>query len=73
MFNLYSNSEFKGAIIKDLIFALLFTVLGVSGIFKTLKVQAQNGEELTLKKKNKEPKQEEIKEEKPKKSNTSEK
>ena len=70
---LYSNSEFKGAIIKDLIFALLFTVLGVSGIFKTLKVQAQNGEELTLKKKNKEPKQEEIKEEKPKKSKTSEK
>lgn len=70
---LYSNSEFKGAIIKDLIFALLFTVLGVSGIFKTLKVQAQNGEELTLKKKNKETKQEEVKEEKPKKSKTSEK
>ena len=47
---LYSDSEFKGAIVQDLIFALLFTVLGVSGIFKTLKNQAKNGEELTLKK-----------------------
>lgn len=70
---LYSDSEFKSAIIQDLIFALLFTVLGVSGIFKTLKTQAQNGEELTLKKKNEEPKQEEAKEEKSKKSKTSEK
>ncbi len=51
---LYSDSEFKSAIIQDLIFALLFTVLGVSGIFKTLKTQAQNGEELTLKKKKQE-------------------
>ena len=42
---LYSNTEFKSAIIKDLIFAVLFTVLGVSGIFKTLKSQAKNGEE----------------------------
>ena len=51
---LYSNTEFKSAIIKDLIFAVLFTVLGVSGIFKTLKKQAKNGEELTLKKTSKE-------------------
>ena len=51
---LYSNTEFKSAIIKDLIFAVLFTVLGVSGIFKTLKNQAKNGEELTLKKTSKE-------------------
>lgn len=63
---LYSNSEFKSAIIKDLIFAVLFTVLGVSGIFKTLKNQAKNGEELTLKKTSKEEKvsTEEPKEEK---------
>lgn len=63
---LYSNSEFKSAIIKDLIFAVLFTVLGVSGIFKTLKNQAKNGEELTLKKTLKEEKvsKEEPKEEK---------
>ena len=63
---LYSNSEFKSAIIKDLIFAVLFTVLGVSGIFKTLKSQAKNGEELTLKKTLKEEKvsKEEPKEEK---------
>ena len=63
---LYSNSEFKSAIIKDLIFAVLFTVLGVSGIFKTLKNQAKNGEELTLKKTSKEEKvsKEEPKEEK---------
>lgn len=53
---LYSNSEFKSGIIKDLIFAVLFTVLGVSGIFKTLKKQAKNGEELTLKKTSKEEK-----------------
>lgn len=65
---LYSDTEFKGAIIQDLIFALLFTVLGVSGIFKTLKTQAQNGEELTLKKK-----KEEIKQEEPKNSKSSEK
>lgn len=65
---LYSDTEFKGAIIQDLIFALLFTVLGVSGIFKTLKAQAQNGEELTLKKK-----KEEIKQEEPKNSKSSEK
>lgn len=51
---LYNNAEFKTGIIKDLIFALLFTVLGVSGIFKTLKAQAQNGEELTLKTKKEE-------------------
>ena len=51
---LYSNTEFKSAIIKDLIFAVLFTVLGVSGIFKTLKNQAKNDEELTLKKTSKE-------------------
>lgn len=70
---LYSDSEFKEAIIQDLIFALLFTVLGVSGIFKTLKAQAQNGEELTLKKKEEPKKQEEEKQEKPKKSKTSEK
>lgn len=70
---LYRDTEFKSAIIKDLLFALLFTVLGVSGIFKTLKAQAQNGEELTLKKKQEEPKQQEIKEEKPKKSKISEK
>ena len=63
---LYSNTEFKSAIIKDLIFALLFTVLGVSGIFKTLKNQAKNGEELTLKKTSKEENvsKEESKEEK---------
>ena len=63
---LYSNSEFKSAIIKDLIFAVLFTVLGVSGIFKTLKNQAKNGEELTLKKTSKEENvsKEESKEEK---------
>lgn len=53
---LYSNSEFAGAIIQDLIFAVLFTVLGVSGIFKTLKEQAKNGEELTLRKTPKEGK-----------------
>lgn len=53
---LYSNSEFAGAIIQDLIFAVLFTVLGVSGIFKTLKEQAKNGEELTLRKTPKEEK-----------------
>ena len=71
---LYSDTEFKSAIIQDLIFALLFTVLGVSGIFKTLKTQAQNGEELTLKKKKEEPKQqEESKEEKNKESKVSEK
>lgn len=70
---LYRDTEFKSAIIKDLLFALLFTVLGVSGIFKTLKAQAQNGEELTLKKKQEEKKQQEIKEEKPKKSKISEK
>ena len=63
---LYSNTEFKSAIIKDLIFAVLFTVLGVSGIFKTLKNQAKNGEELTLKKTSKEENvsKEESKEEK---------
>lgn len=63
---LYSNTEFKSAIIKDLIFAVLFTVLGVSGIFKTLKKQAKNGEELTLKKTSKEENvsKEESKEEK---------
>lgn len=63
---LYSNTEFKSAIIKDLIFAVLFTVLGVSGIFKTLKNQAKNGEELTLKKTAKEENvsKEESKEEK---------
>lgn len=63
---LYSNSEFKSAIIKDLIFAVLFTILGVSGIFKTLKNQAKNGKELTLKKTSKEEKvsKEEPKEEK---------
>ena len=63
---LYSNTEFKSAIIKDLIFAVLFTVLGVSGIFKTLKNQAKNGEELTLKKTSKEEtvSKEESKEEK---------
>ncbi len=63
---LYSNTEFKSAIIKDLIFAVLFTVLGVSGIFKTLKSQAKNGEELTLKKTSKEEtvSKEESKEEK---------
>lgn len=48
---LYSNAEFKSAIIQDLVIALLFTFLGVSGIFKTLKTQAKNGEELTLKRK----------------------
>lgn len=53
---LYSDSEFFGAIIQDLIFAVLFTVLGVSGIFKTLKEQAKNGEELTLRKTPKEEK-----------------
>lgn len=56
---LYSNSEFAGAIIQDLIFAVLFTVLGVSGIFKTLKEQAKNGEELTLRKTPKEEKENE--------------
>ena len=63
---LYSNTEFKSAIIKDLIFAVLFTVLGVSRIFKTLKNQAKNGEELTLKKTSKEENvsKEESKEEK---------
>lgn len=63
---LYSNTEFKSAIIKDLIFAVLFTVLGVGGIFKTLKNQAKNGEELTLKKTSKEENvsKEESKEEK---------
>ena len=63
---LYSNTEFKSAIIKDLIFAVLFTVLGVSGIFKTLKNQAKNDEELTLKKTSKEENvsKEESKEEK---------
>ena len=63
---LYSNTEFKSAIIKHLIFAVLFTVLGVSGIFKTLKNQAKNGEELTLKKTSKEENvsKEESKEEK---------
>ncbi len=67
---LYSNSEFVGAITQDLIFAILFTVLGVSGIFKTLKNQAKNGEELTLRKAPKEEKanentpKEEVKEEK---------
>ena len=63
---LYSNTEFKSAIIKDLIFAVLFTVLGVSGIFKTIKNQAKNGEELTLKKTSKEENvsKEESKEEK---------
>ena len=63
---LYSNTEFKSVIIKDLIFAVLFTVLGVSGIFKTLKNQAKNGEELTLKKTSKEENvsKEESKEEK---------
>ena len=70
---LYSDAEFKSAIIQDLIFALLFTVLGISGVFKTLKAQAQNGEELTLKKKEEPKKQEEEKQEKPKKSKTSEK
>lgn len=53
---LYSDSEFFSAIIQDLIFAVLFTVLGVSGIFKTLKEQAKNGEELTLRKTPKEEK-----------------
>ena len=63
---LYSNTEFKSVIIKDLIFAVLFTVLGVSGIFKTLKNQAKNDEELTLKKTSKEENvsKEESKEEK---------
>ncbi len=48
-----NNSDFKGAIIKDLLFSLLFAVLGVSGIFRTLLAQSKAGERLTLKKKKK--------------------
>lgn len=55
--SLYLNEEFRSAIIKDLLFSLLFAVLGVSGIFRTLLAQAKSGEKLSLKK-NKEVKAE---------------
>jgi len=34
---LYEFNDFKSAIIKDYIFSLLFTILGISGIIKQLK------------------------------------
>ena len=41
---LYKSSEFVTAITKDLVFAVLFTFLGISGIVKTTKMEV-NGED----------------------------
>ncbi|MBE6149687.1 MAG: hypothetical protein E7170_03060 [Firmicutes bacterium] len=39
---LYEFDEFKSAIIKDYIFSLLFTVLGISGVISNLKKEVNN-------------------------------
>lgn len=41
---LYEFDEFKSAIIKDYIFSLLFTVLGISGVISNLKKEVNNKE-----------------------------
>lgn len=41
---LYSSSEFVTAIIKDYIFSILFTALGISGVIANIKKQTSNGE-----------------------------
>lgn len=40
---LYADSEFAGAIIGDYIMSLLFTILGISGVFASIKKQVNNG------------------------------
>jgi len=40
---LYADSEFAGAIIGDYIMSLLFTILGISGFFASIKKQVNNG------------------------------
>ena len=40
---LYVDSEFAGAIIGDYIMSLLFTILGISGVFASIKKQVNNG------------------------------
>ncbi len=42
---LYSISEFKTNIIKDYIFSLLFTVLGIYGTIKNIKSSVENSNE----------------------------
>lgn len=42
---LYSVGEFKAAIAHDFIYALLFTVLGISGIFSSIKRSIEAGDE----------------------------
>lgn len=39
---LYNSSKFTSAILRDYIIAVLFTVLGISGIIKNLKLQVAN-------------------------------
>lgn len=42
---MYSLSEFRGAIIQDYIYSLLFTVLGISGIVSSIKRSIARGDE----------------------------
>lgn len=57
---LYENSEFVSAILKDYAIAVLFTILGISGIIKTIKEQHGS---VKLSKKTKKTKNSEEKEE----------
>lgn len=44
---LYNNSQFMGALIKDFVISIIFTILGISGVVSNIKKQINSGEKVT--------------------------